>query len=76
MPLQNVYTTSTNSLYTLESQADGSLKQVQVLTNGAIDPVGNTVKYFSGLTALTTSRDGLNVYVVGTTVMPGVGGEC
>lgn len=35
---------------------------------------GNTVDYFSGLTAVTCSPDGDSVYAVGTSAMPGIGG--
>lgn len=35
---------------------------------------GNTVDYFTGLTAVASSPDGDSIYAVGTSVMPGVGG--
>jgi hypothetical protein len=37
---------------------------------------GRTVEYFTGLTAVTSSPDGDSIYAVGTSVLPGVGGEC
>jgi hypothetical protein len=41
----------------------------------AQDQRGNVVQYFAGLQSITVSPDGQNVYAVGTSVMPAVGGE-
>lgn len=69
-----MYTVTTDSLRSLRVSSGGGLEQFQELKNGVVDSYGNTIQYLQGLTALTVSPDGENVYVVGTSVMPGVGG--
>lgn len=74
--LQNLYVVTGDALCTFAVGAGGSLSQIQELTDGATDAQGKQVQYFDGLTAALVSHDGDNVYAVGTTVMPGVGGKC
>jgi len=62
-------------LRTLAISQNGSLVEVQEMKNSVQDASGQPIQYFSGLTALTVSPDGSNVYAVGSTVMPAIGGE-
>ena len=73
---KNLYTVTGESLltFTLPANSAGTLQQTQELRDGVIDKYGTKIEYFTGLTALTVSPDGANVYAVGTSVMPGVGG--
>ena len=73
--IQNLYTVTGDSLRSLEIHGNGSLVEVQEMKDGVQDASGQPIQYFSGLTALTVSPDGNNVYAVGTSVMPAVGGE-
>ena len=71
---QNLYTVTGESLIAFKVLPDGGLQQVQELEDGMVDKYGTTVQYFTGLTAVTVSPDGDNLYAVGTSVMPGIGG--
>jgi 6-phosphogluconolactonase (cycloisomerase 2 family) len=73
---KNLYTVTGESLltFTLPATNAGTLQQTQELRDGVVDKYGTKIEYFTGLTALTVSPDGANVYAVGTSVMPGVGG--
>lgn len=71
---KNVYTVTGDALLAFKTRPEGGLEQMQELRDGVVDRFGTKVEYFTGLTALTVSPDDQNVYAVGTSVMPGVGG--
>ena len=70
-----MYTVTGESLVAFKVLPEGGLEQTQELKDGMVDKYGTTVQYFTGLTAVTVSPDGDNVYAVGTSVMPGIGGK-
>lgn len=72
---QHLYTVTGDSLRGITLGPNGSMVEIQELKDGVQDSIGQNIQYFSGLTALTVSPDGANVYAVGTTVMPAIGGE-
>jgi len=72
---KNLYAMTAEALLAFSvDPGSGTMEQIQDLQNGVVDRNGKTVEYFTGLTALALSPDEENVYTVGTSMMPGVGG--
>ncbi|TFJ80581.1 hypothetical protein NSK_008007 [Nannochloropsis salina CCMP1776] len=72
---KNLYAMTAEALLAFSvDPGSGTMEQIQELQNGVVDRNGKTVEYFTGLTALALSPDEENVYAVGTSMMPGVGG--
>lgn len=72
---KNLYAVTGEALYSFSTTpSSGKIDKIQEMRDGVVDRNGRKVEYFTGLTALTLSPDDQNVYTVGTSVMPGVGG--
>eukprot|EP00624_Nannochloropsis_granulata_P002371 evm.model.NODE_22070_length_83641_cov_42.053585.1 len=72
---KNLYALTGEALYSFSTTPrSGKIDKIQEMRDGVVDRNGKKIEYFAGLTALTLSPDDQNVYTVGTSVMPGVGG--
>jgi len=72
---KNLYALTGEALLSFSTTpSSGKIEKIQELRDGVLDRNGKKVEYFTGLTALALSPDDQNVYTVGTSVMPGVGG--